>query len=68
MRNLACSNFCWIFSGQEEAIQAGERLLHHEKAMGFDVAFASVLQRSITTLRIILEVTDKTSIPQVRNE
>eukprot|EP01138_Halocafeteria_seosinensis_P010050 gb/GECG01010263.1/.p1 GENE.gb/GECG01010263.1/~~gb/GECG01010263.1/.p1 ORF type:complete len:255 (+),score=24.25 gb/GECG01010263.1/:1-765(+) len=50
--------------GQKQAQGAGKAILQHPKARNFDIAFASVLSRSIKTLWLILEETNKMFIPQ----
>jgi 2,3-bisphosphoglycerate-dependent phosphoglycerate mutase len=50
--------------GMEEARAAGEKL----KGYTFDLAFTSVLQRAITTLNVVLEVTGQKGIPITQNQ
>jgi 2,3-bisphosphoglycerate-dependent phosphoglycerate mutase len=51
--------------GEEQARQAG-RLLEQE-GLTFDIAYTSLLKRSIRTLWLTLEVMDLTWIPVVRS-
>jgi 2,3-bisphosphoglycerate-dependent phosphoglycerate mutase len=50
--------------GEEEAREAGRKL----KSYKFDMAFTSVLQRAIETLKIVLNLTGQQTLPVERNQ